>query len=96
MRTPARASKADALASAAVVCFSFLFLAASFAVFSGLVPLSGLDPLHQAALGGLLFFAPVLTLILAMILEASRLVLRDQPLPEPVRPRAIVWDPGRR
>ncbi len=92
MTTPIRQSKADAAATAVIVAFSFTLLAASFAVFAGLVPLRGIDQLHQTELGAMLFLAPILTLVLAVIFEASHLALRPAPLPQPVPLRQIPWD----
>ena len=90
--TTIKSSRADLAASAVVVSFSFTLLAASFGVFAGIIPLAGLDQLHQTELGALLFLAPVLTLVLAVLFEASHLVLRRTPLPAPVPVRAISWD----
>jgi hypothetical protein len=92
MTIRSRSSRADIAASAVVVSFSFTLLAASFAVFAGALPLGGLDQLHQTELGALLFLAPIVTLILAVLFEASHLVLRHTPLPDPIPVRSISWD----
>jgi phosphate/sulfate permease len=67
-----------------IVSFSFTLLAASLALFAGLVPLEKLSLGQRLDIGAMLFIAPVLALVLAVVFEAARLALaRD-------------WQPDRR
>jgi hypothetical protein len=44
----------------------------------------------------MLFTVPILALVLAVLVEATRMALNSQPLPEPRRRQVVRWSPGRR
>lgn len=92
----ARKIRARAFTTATVVTFSLTLLGGSIAVMTNSVPLRANlgDRLDLAAM---LFVAPVLALVLAVVFEATRIALKREPLPEPRHQRAVLhWSPGRR
>ena len=83
--------------TATVVSFSLTLFAASIAVFSGSVPLKGLNSVERIDLGMMLFVAPIIALVLAVLVETGRIALSREPLPEPRRQQVVrTWTPGRR
>lgn len=90
------AMKAAAFTTATIVSFSLTLLAGSIAVLSGLVPLTALSFGERTEVGAMLFIAPVLALVLAVVFEASRIAFTRAELPEPRRQQAVRWSPGRR
>src|SRR5690606_5374203 len=84
--TPAKARRSlNAFTTATVVSFSFTLLAGSFAVLTNMVPLRALKLGDRIDLGAMLFVAPVLALVLAIMFEAARMALSREALPEPRR-----------
>jgi hypothetical protein len=83
--------RATLLTTASIVSFSLTLLGGSFAVFAGAVPLKTLNLADRLDLGSMLFAAPLLILVLALVFEATRLALRDQPLPEDRPVQAVRW-----
>ena len=93
----AKARRINAFTTATVVSFSLTLLAAGVAVLTNMVPLRMLTLGERVDLGAMLFVAPVLALVLAVVFETTRIALRREPLPEP-RCHQVVrnWTPGRR
>jgi hypothetical protein len=84
------------LVTAAAISFSLTLLAGSFAVMGGYVPLNGMSVVARTDLGALLMFAPVCALILALLFEVTRLVMKAPiDIPEP-RLVSVRWQPGSR
>jgi hypothetical protein len=93
---PARAKpRASRLTTASIASFSLTLLAGGLLVLSGLVPLP-LSFAERLDVGALLFVAPLMALVLALVFEVSRIALTQRDLPEPRRQRAVRWTPGRR
>jgi len=92
-----KSRRITAFTTATVVSFSLTLLAGSVAVLSNVVPLKMLSFGDRLDLGAMLFVAPVLALVLALVFETTRIALKREPLPEP-RQRQVVrnWTPGRR
>jgi hypothetical protein len=83
--------------TATIVSFSFTLLAASLALFAGLLPLEKLSLGQRLDVGAMLFIAPVLALVLSVVLEAARLALTRDSLPAPRQRQPVHnWQPGRR
>jgi hypothetical protein len=96
MRTGGRRRVAK-FTTATVVSFSLTLFAASIAVFSGKVPLKALSSVERIDLGTMLFVAPIVALVLAVLVETTRIALSREPLPEPRRQQVVRnWTPGRR
>ena len=94
---PAKVARARAFTTATVISFSLTLLAAAIAVLANKVPLATLTMGERVDLGAVLFAAPVLALVLAVVFEATRIALRRAPLPEPRRQQvALQWTPCRR
>ncbi len=94
---PKPARKRAKFTTATVVSFSLTLFAASVAILSGAVPLRALTTVERIDIGTMLFVAPVLALILAVMAEATRIAMSQQPLPEPRRQQVVRnWTPGRR
>jgi hypothetical protein len=93
----AKRRRISAFTTATVVSFSLTLLAGSVAVLTNAIPLRFLSFGDRVDLGAMLFVAPVLALVLAVIFETTRIALKRDPLPEP-RQRQVVrnWAPGRR
>jgi len=93
----ARRRQVRAFTTVTVVSFSLTLLAGSIAVLTNIVPLNFLSFGDRLDLGAMLFLAPVLALVLAVVFETTRIALKREPLPEP-RQRQVVrnWSPGRR
>jgi TRAP-type C4-dicarboxylate transport system permease small subunit len=93
----AKRRRLNAFTTATVVSFSLTLLAGSIAVLTNTIPLRFLSFGDRVDLGAMLFVAPVLALVLAVIFETTRIALKREPLPEP-RQRQVVrnWAPGRR
>lgn len=81
-----------------VISFSMTLFVASLALFAGLFPLRALSSVERIDVATLLFVAPMLALVLAIFLEATRFALSSKPLPEPRRQQIVRdWTPaGRR
>jgi hypothetical protein len=93
----AKARRISAFTTATVVSFSLTLLAGAVAVLANVVPLKMMSFGERVDLGAMLFIAPVLALILAVVFEASRIALKREPLPEPRRQQIVRgWEPGRR
>jgi hypothetical protein len=92
-----KSRRLNAFTTATVVSFSLTLLAGSVAVLGNMVPLRMLSLSERIDLGAMLFLAPLLALVLAVVFETTRIALRREPLPEP-RQRQVVrnWTPGRR
>ena len=92
-----KSRRITAFTTATVVSFSLTLLAGSVAVLTNVVPLKMLSFGDRLDLGAMLFVAPVLALVLAVVFETTRIALKREPLPEP-RQRQVVrnWTPGRR
>lgn len=88
--------RAAAFTTATIVSFSLTLLIGSIAVLTGLVPLQALTFGERSEVGAILFIAPVLALVLAVVFEASRIAFSHAELPEPRRQQAVRWSPGRR
>jgi uncharacterized membrane protein len=88
--------KARAFTTATIVSFSLTILAASIAILSGLVPLKPMSFAERIDVGSLLFVAPIVALVLAIVFEVTRIALTRPDLPEPRRQQAVRWSPGRR
>ena len=93
----AKSRRINAFTTATVVSFSLTLLAGSVAVMANMVPLKMLSFGERIDLGAMLFVAPLLALVLAVVFETARIALKREPLPEP-RQRQVVrnWSPGRR
>lgn len=94
---PSKAQRARAFTTSTVISFSLTLLAGSIVVLANVVPLKALTFGERIDVGAVLFLAPVVALVLAVIFEATRIALRREPLPEP-RQRQVVrnWTPGHR
>jgi TRAP-type C4-dicarboxylate transport system permease small subunit len=89
--------RASSFTTATVVSFSLTLFAGGVAVLSGAFPLRMLTTVERIDIGTVLFVAPIMALILAVMVEATRIGLSRQPLPEPRRQQVIRnWSPGRR
>lgn len=89
--------RAAKFTTATVVSFSLTLFAASVAVLSGTVPLKALTSIERIDLGMMLFIAPIVALVLAVMVEAIRMAMSPHPLPEPRRQQVVRnWTPGRR
>jgi hypothetical protein len=89
--------RATKFTTATVVSFSLTLFAASVAVLSGSVPLRALTSIERIDLGMMLFIAPIVALVLAVMVEAIRIAMSSQPLPEPRRQQVVRnWTPGSR
>ncbi len=91
-----KSRRASAFGTATVVSFSLTLLAGGLAVMSGLVPLQRLSFGERIDVGTMLFVAPIAALVLAMVVEATRIALTRAELPEPRRQQQIRWVPSRR
>jgi uncharacterized membrane protein len=94
--SPKSAKRAAAFTTATIVSFSLTMLGGSIAVLSGLLPLDALSFGERSEVGAILFVAPILALVLAVVFEASRIAFTRAELPEPRRQQAVRWAPGRR
>jgi hypothetical protein len=89
--------RASSFTTATVVSFSLTLFAGAIAVLSGAFPLRMLTSGERIDIGTVLFVAPIVALILAVMVEATRFGLSRQPLPEPRRQQVIrSWSPGHR
>ena len=88
--------RARAFTTTTIVSFSLTILAASIAVLAGLVPLKPMSFAERIDVGSLLFVAPIVALVLAIVFEVTRIALTRPDLPEPRRQQAVRWSPGRR
>ena len=86
-----------AFTTVTVVSFSLTLLAGSIGVLTNIVPLDFMSFGDRVDLGAMLFVAPVLALVLAVVFETTRIALKREPLPEPRRRQVVRnWSPGRR
>jgi hypothetical protein len=89
--------RAAKFTTATVISFSLTLFAASIAVFSGKVPLKALSSVERIDLGMMLFVAPIVALVLAVLVETTRIALSREPLPEPRRQQVVRnWTLGHR
>ncbi|RYE08501.1 MAG: hypothetical protein EOP22_13215 [Hyphomicrobiales bacterium] len=91
-----RARRKLAFTTTTIVSFSLTLLAGSIAVLAGMLPISGLTRIERIDVGAVLFAAPILALVLAIMFEATRIAFTRKDLPEPRRQDVIRWTPGRR
>ena len=89
------ARKAATFGTATVISFSLTLLAGAISVLTGLPPLD-MSLGERVDVGAMLFVAPVLALVLAVVFEAARIAMSRADLPEPRRQQAVRWAPGRR
>ena len=95
--TPAARRRAAKFTTATVVSFSLTLFAGGVAILAGMVPLKALTSVERIDLGMVLFVAPIVALVLAVLVETTRIALSQQPLPEPRRQQVVRnWTPGRR
>ena len=93
---PSLPRKASKFTTATVVSFSLTLFAGSIAILSGLVPLK-LSAIDRIDIGAMLFVVPILALVLAVMVETTRIALARQPLPQPRRKQVVRnWTPGNR
>jgi len=71
-----------AFLTTAVVSFSLTLLGSGVAILSGTLPLRALADTQRTDLGSMLLASPILILMLALIVEATRIALKTAPLPE--------------
>lgn len=88
--------KAKAFTTTTIVSFSLTLLVAAVAILFGLVPLKSVTAGMRVDIGALLFFTPVVALVLAVCVEVVGIALKHPQLPEPRRQQAVRWSPGRR
>jgi hypothetical protein len=88
--------KASAFTTATVASFSLTLLAASLAVFAGLVPLHSLTVTGRTTVGVFLFVVPIAALVLAVCVEVVGIAWRRAELPKPRRRQVVRWAPGQR
>jgi hypothetical protein len=86
-----RRSRAALLTTASIVSFSLTLLAGSLAVLVGIVPLHAINTGLRFDIGAFLFLMPVVALILGVIVEAGRIALRSEELPDPRPDQQINW-----
>jgi hypothetical protein len=85
------------LTTASIASFSLTLLAGGIGVLAGIVPLPHLSLTERLNVGSLLFVAPLMALVLALVFEVSRIALTRADLPQPRRRQAVLrWTPGRR
>lgn len=95
--TKTRQQRATSFTTATVVSFSLTLFAAGIAVLMGFVPLKALSFAERIDLGTMLFVAPIVALVLAVLVETTRIALSREPLPEPRRQQVVRnWTPGGR
>ena len=92
--TPRR--RAKSFTTATVISFSLTLLAGSVAVLANVVPLKALSFGERVDLGAMLFAAPILALVLAVVFEATRIAFSREQLPEPRKQTVVDWTPGHR
>lgn len=93
---PETRSRAKAFTTATVISFSLTLLAGSVAVLANVVPLKALTFGERVDLGAMLFAAPILALVLAVVFEATRIAFSREQLPEARRQPVVDWTPGHR
>jgi len=71
-----------AFLTTAVVSFSLTLLGSGVAILSGTLPLRALADTQRTDLGSMLLASPIVILMLALIVEATRIALKTAPLPE--------------
>ena len=84
-----------AFTTSTIVSFSLTLLGGAIAVLTGLVPLQ-MSFGERVDFGAMLFIAPVLALVLAVVFEVVRIAMTRAELPEPRRQQEVRWSPGRR
>ncbi len=92
---PKTARRLVAFTTSTIVSFSLTLLGGAIVVLTGLVPLRMSFGEH-VDFGAMLFIAPVLALVLAVVFEAARIAMTRADLPEPRRQQEVRWSPGRR
>jgi hypothetical protein len=93
---PKARSRAKAFTTATVISFSLTLFAGSLAVLGNAIPLNALSFGERVDLGAMLFAAPILALVLAVVFEATRIAFSREQLPEPRRQPVVDWTPGHR
>ena len=94
-KLPSKSRRTAALGTAAIVSFSLTLIGASVALLAGVVPVN-LNFGDRVDVGTLLFVAPILALVLAVVFEVTRIAFQSSELPEPRRQQVLAWTPGRR
>ena len=92
----AKSRKASAFTTTTIVSFSLTLLAGSIAILTGFLPFGTLTRIERIDVGAVLFVAPIVALVLAVVFEATRIALTRKELPQPRRKEVIQWAPGRR
>jgi hypothetical protein len=93
---PKTRNRAKAFTTATVISFSLTLFAGSLAVLGNAIPLKAMSFVERIDLGAVLFAAPILALVLAVVFEASRIAFSREQLPEPRRQPVVDWTPGHR
>ena len=94
--TISKKKRAAAFTTATIVSFSLTLLVGAIAVLTNLLPLQSLTRVERIDLGAVLFIAPILALVLAVVFEATRIAFTRKELPQPRRREAVLhWTPGR-
>src|SRR6218665_3367208 len=88
---PARPRRSAAFTTATIVSFSLTLLAGSIAILAGFLPFDTLTRIQRVDVGAVLFAAPILALVLAVVFEATRIAFTRKELPEPRRKETIHW-----
>jgi hypothetical protein len=86
-----------AMTTASLATFSLTLLACGMGLAGGLIPMPEATSMQRLDAGALLIVAPIVALILAMMVEVTRIALRSAPLPDPRPARPTLhWQPVRR
>lgn len=86
------------LNAAAAISFSLTFLAAGVALLVGVIPSRVIIGMNEVDVGVVLLFVPLCALLLAIIVEVVRSIMRDGvSQPAPRRASSLdAWKPGTR
>lgn len=92
-----RKARRVAMTTASLATFSLTLLAGGMGLATGLIPMPEATAMQRLDAGALLIAAPIVALLLATMVEVTRIALRRAPLPDP-RPTTPVlhWQPVRR
>ena len=88
--------RSAAVTTTTVVSFSLTLLGGAILVLAGLIPLPGASLADRVDVGAVLLAAPVMALVLAVVVETTRIALTRPNLPEPRRRQVLRWAPSRR
>lgn len=84
------------LTSAAAISFSLTFVAGGIALLTGLLPQNIITHFGEVDTGVVVLFVPLCALVLALLIEVVRSVVREglrQPAPRQANP-LVAWKPG--